>query len=170
MLDVGRICLKTAGREAGKYCVIIKKIDENFVMITGPKQLTKVKRRRCNVVHLEPLEERIKIKAEATDAEILKECTKANIFSKLKLEKIPVKKAEIPAAEKPKVEEKAGPKEGGLRAKFKFRRKPKPEVKTKKPEKPKAKIKKPEKPAKKPKTKPKTKKPAKKAAKGKRKR
>lgn len=166
MLDIGRICVKNAGREAGRYCVIINKIDENFVMITGPKQLTKVKRRRCNIVHLEPLEEKIKIKPDAADAEILKECAKVNLLSKLKLEKKPVsvKRAEK-SAEKSEVGAEEKPKPKGIRARLGLRRKPKPEVKKPKPEKPKAKH------AKKPKAKakPKAKKPAKKAAKGKKK-
>lgn len=152
MLDIGRICLKNAGREAGRYCVIINNIDDNFVMITGPKQLTKVKRRRCNILHLEPLEEKIKIKSDAIDAEILKEYAKANLFSKLKLEKpVPVKKAEKP--EKPEVEKK--PEAKGIRARLKLRGKAKAE--------PKAKIKEPAKP--KPKVKSKTKRAAKKTAK-----
>ena len=148
MLDIGRICLKTAGREAGRYCVIVKKIDENFVMITGPRQLTKVKRRRCNIVHLEPLEEKIKIKADATDAEILKECAKAGILSRLKLKETaatPKVKPEM------KPEEKRAPKKekAGLRERLRFGRKPKPEVKkpkekkSEKPGKPKVKVKKP---------------------------
>lgn len=147
MLDIGRICLKTAGREAGRYCVIIKKMDENFVMITGPMQLTKVKRRRCNIVHLEPLEEKIKIKSDATDAEILRECAKAGILSRLKLKEtaaIPEVKPEA----KPE-EERAPEKEKvGLRERLRLGRKPKPEVKKPKEKKPKAKIKKPEKPEK----------------------
>ncbi len=158
MLDIGRICLKNAGREAGRYCVIINKINENFVMITGPKQLTKVKRRRCNIVHLKPLEEKIKIKPDATDAEILKECAKTGIFSKLKLKEKP---ATIPKI-KPEIKPEEKREKVGLREKLRLRRKPKPEVKKPKPEKPKAK------PARKPKAKakPKAKKPAKKAAKG----
>ncbi len=87
MIDVGRICLKTAGREAGRYCVVINKIDENFVMVTGPKSATNVKRRRCNILHLEPLEERIKIKADASDSEVIKEYEKSGIFSRFNIEK-----------------------------------------------------------------------------------
>ena len=34
-LEVGRVCIKTAGREAGKYCAVIKKDDENFVAGIG---------------------------------------------------------------------------------------------------------------------------------------
>ena len=43
-LTVGRVCMKTAGREAGKYCVILKKEDANFMLVTGPRELTQVKR------------------------------------------------------------------------------------------------------------------------------
>ena len=31
MLETGRVVLKIAGREAGKYAVIVNKIDDNFV-------------------------------------------------------------------------------------------------------------------------------------------
>lgn len=43
MLEVGQVCLKTAGREAGRYCVIVDVVDKDFVMVTGPKNITKVK-------------------------------------------------------------------------------------------------------------------------------
>lgn len=90
ILDVGRLCIKTAGREAGKLCVIVKKVDETFVFITGPKELTHVKRRKCNIAHLEPLHETIKIKSDAPDTEIVSEYKKSNIVEKfggLKIEK-----------------------------------------------------------------------------------
>ena len=48
MLEVGRICLKTAGREAGSYCVVLKKVDKEFVLVTGPRAVTSVRRRRCS--------------------------------------------------------------------------------------------------------------------------
>lgn len=60
-IEVGRICVKTAGREAGKYCVVVDIVDENFVIITGPKDVTGVKRRRCNIKHLEPTPEKVDI-------------------------------------------------------------------------------------------------------------
>ncbi len=71
-IEIGRICLKVAGREAGRKCVIVDIIDENFVLITGPKSLTGVKRRRVNIKHIEPLDKRIKIKRGASDEEVLK--------------------------------------------------------------------------------------------------
>lgn len=70
-IEVGRICVKTFGREAGKKCVIVDVIDKNFVLITGPKSVNKVKRRKANVNHVEPTQERIEIKRDATDEEIV---------------------------------------------------------------------------------------------------
>ena len=70
-IEVGRICVKTFGREAGKKCVIVDVIDKNFVLITGPKSLSKVKRRKANVNHIEPTEEKIDIKRGAVDEEIV---------------------------------------------------------------------------------------------------
>ena len=76
-IEVGRICVKVAGREAGKRCVIVDIIDKNFVLITGPKSITGVKRRRVNVNHIKPTEEKIKIKRGASDEEVAKALTKA---------------------------------------------------------------------------------------------
>ncbi len=87
MFEIGRICLKTAGREAGKYCVIVKSMNDKFVLITGPKAATKVKRRRCNKEHLEPLVEKINIHSDASDTEILKVFEHEKIYDKLSIEK-----------------------------------------------------------------------------------
>ena len=107
MFEIGRVCMKTAGRESGKYCVVIKNMDEGFVMVTGPKSLTSVKRRRCNINHLEPIEETVKIKSDASDDDVLKAYRQASIMARLGLEKD--KKPKEPKAEKkaePEREEK----------------------------------------------------------------
>ena len=82
---MGRMCVKVAGREAGKICCIVKKLDQNFVLVTGPRDVTAVKRRKCNIAHLEPLLETVKIPPEASDAEVLKAYQEAGLFEKLKL-------------------------------------------------------------------------------------
>jgi len=83
MFDVGRLCVKTAGREIGKHCVVIGKVKEDgFVLVTGPKSATGVRRRRCNLAHLRPLDEVITIKADATDEEILSIYEKMNFYEK----------------------------------------------------------------------------------------
>ena len=74
-IEVGRVCVKTTGREAGKRCVVLDLMDKNFVIVTGPKTVSGVKRRRININHLEPTEEKIKIKRGASDEEV------AQVFS-----------------------------------------------------------------------------------------
>ncbi len=70
-MDVGRICLKLKGREAAKRCVVVDVIDRNYVIVTGPFELTGVKRRRVNMSHLKPLDEVIEIPRNASDQEII---------------------------------------------------------------------------------------------------
>ncbi|MCW4038403.1 MAG: 50S ribosomal protein L14e [Candidatus Bathyarchaeota archaeon] len=70
-IQVGRICVKTQGRETGKKCVIVDVIDESFVLVTGPKVVSGVKRRRANVKHLQPLEELLQISKGASEEEIV---------------------------------------------------------------------------------------------------
>jgi large subunit ribosomal protein L14e len=69
-IEVGRVCVKVTGREAGKRCVIVDVIDKNFVLVTGPKSATGVKRRRVNINHLNLTEEKVKIKRGAADEEV----------------------------------------------------------------------------------------------------
>jgi len=70
-IQVGRICVKMQGREAGKRCVIVDVIDESFVLVTGPKAVSGVKRRRANVKHLQPLEDLLQISKGASEEEII---------------------------------------------------------------------------------------------------
>ncbi|MGB9756749.1 MAG: 50S ribosomal protein L14e, partial [Candidatus Bathyarchaeales archaeon] len=69
-IEVGRVCVKLTGREAGRKCVIVDIIDKSFVLITGPKNVTGVKRRRVNINHIEPLQDKITIKRGASDEEV----------------------------------------------------------------------------------------------------
>jgi len=107
MIDVGRVCVKTAGREAGRFCVVVKKVDDNFVLITGPKKLTKVKRRRCNIEHLEPLEHKISIKADAPDSDVENELKKHKVLEKVEMPAIEVVKAVKVAADAGTIEAEA---------------------------------------------------------------
>jgi large subunit ribosomal protein L14e len=63
-IEVGRICMKISGREAGEQCVIVEIIDDKFVEVVG----TVVKNRRCNIKHLEPTEQVIEIKSDDPEA------------------------------------------------------------------------------------------------------
>jgi len=83
-IEVGRICVKLNGREAGRKCVIVDIIDKNFVLVTGPIKLTGVKRRRTNVKHLESTAETVEIKKGAADEDVTKVVEKAKKTSFLK--------------------------------------------------------------------------------------
>ncbi len=71
-IEVGRVCVKIAGREAGKKCIIVDVIDKNFLLTTGPKQVNGVKRRRVNMSHVEPTEKKVDIRRGESDEEIMK--------------------------------------------------------------------------------------------------
>ncbi len=87
MIEVGRLCLKTAGREAGKVCVIVKNMDPGFVLVTGPKAVTNVRRRKCSVSHVQPLPHLLELKADASDNDVLAAYEKGDIYAVLKLSK-----------------------------------------------------------------------------------
>ena len=56
LIEVGRVCIKKFGRDAGSRAVITKVIDKNFVNIITAER---PKERKCNVKHLEFLGEKI---------------------------------------------------------------------------------------------------------------
>ena len=67
MIEVGRLCLKIAGRDAGKKCVIIDVLDSKFILIDG-----QTRRRKCNIAHIEPLDQVIKIRKNASHDLVVK--------------------------------------------------------------------------------------------------
>ena len=83
-IEIGRICVKIAGREAGRKCIIVDIIDDNFVLITGPKSLTGIKRRRVNIKHIEPLDKVIDIPKGASDEDVLKAIAAAGLTDFMK--------------------------------------------------------------------------------------
>lgn len=116
MIEVGRVCVKLAGRDAGLKCVIIDVLDDKFVMIDG-----ETRRRKCNIRHIEPLDQMMKIKKNASHIDIVSEFKslgidlkeeekKAKAEKKQKPKKAKVMKrsagSEKPKAEKKKVEKK----------------------------------------------------------------
>jgi large subunit ribosomal protein L14e len=66
MFDVGRLCLKMAGRDAGQKCVIVEKLEGKYVMIDGM-----TRRRKCNTLHLEPLDQTIDLSSGASHAHVV---------------------------------------------------------------------------------------------------
>ena len=58
-------------------CVVVDVIDKNFALVTGPKNVTGVRRRRTNVDHLEPTSESVEVKKGAADDEVEKALSKS---------------------------------------------------------------------------------------------
>lgn len=56
LVEVGRVCVKRFGRDAGKRAVVTRVIDANFVSIITS---VRPKERKCNVKHLEFLSEKV---------------------------------------------------------------------------------------------------------------
>ena len=90
MLNIGTICIKIAGREAGKYCVVVDVIDKKYVLIDG-----NLRRRKCNIAHLEPTDKSIKITKSTTTNEIHK------LLSTISIDMIPKKEKTKTKKEKP---------------------------------------------------------------------
>jgi large subunit ribosomal protein L14e len=79
MIEIGRIIVKTTGREALRKAVVVDIIDKNYVLITGPPSLSGVKRRRVNIGHLEPTKKKLDIKRQATDEDVLQAAKDAKL-------------------------------------------------------------------------------------------
>lgn len=67
MIDIGRVCVKLAGRDAGKKCVVVDVIDDKYVLIDG-----ETRRRKCNIMHLEPLDMTVEIGKGASHEAVVK--------------------------------------------------------------------------------------------------
>jgi len=87
MMEVGRLCVKIAGRDSNMKCVVVEKIDENNVIIDG-----QTRRRKCNVKHLEPLNQVLKLKSGATSTDVTKAFSDIGIELKAKKPKKPTQK------------------------------------------------------------------------------
>ena len=83
MINVGRLIMKTAGRDAGKYGVIVDVIDNNFVLIDG-----QVRRRKVNIKHIEPLLPTLDIQKGASHEAVV------DALKKLDIEVVDTKKKE----------------------------------------------------------------------------
>ena len=91
IFEIGRVCMKIAGRDANKYCVVIDTIDATYVEIDG-----QTRRRKVNINHLEPLDQVLKIKKGATAKEVADALTKAGF------ETVEKKKSSKQASQRPK--------------------------------------------------------------------
>ncbi len=74
LFEIGRLCVKIAGRDARKYCVVIENLDKNYVMVDG-----ETRRKKVNINHLEPLGVVLKLKKNASNDEVTEALKEAKI-------------------------------------------------------------------------------------------
>ena len=67
MIEVGRVCVKIAGRDAGLKCVVVEDLGKSLVLIDG-----QTRRRKCNIFHLEPLAQKLDISKGASHEQVVK--------------------------------------------------------------------------------------------------
>ena len=104
---IGNVCVKIAGRDAGKVCVVVEDSGKGYVTIDGA-----TRRRKCNLKHLEIIGF-VKLKAKASHSEVVKVLKEYGVVerkgkAKPKTSK-PKKKRKVKAVKKevkPKVEKK----------------------------------------------------------------
>jgi large subunit ribosomal protein L14e len=77
LYDIGTVCVKIAGRDAGKTCVVVDILDDTYVLIDG-----QTRRKKCNVLHLEPLKKSLPIKKGADSATVSKSFEELGIIVK----------------------------------------------------------------------------------------
>jgi len=124
MIELGRICLKTAGRDAGCKCVIVDILDNNYVLIDG-----ETRRRKCNIAHLEPLETVIQIEKGASHEIVKKEFGKLGLSFR---ETKPKEKTDRPRKQRVKEKAEEEPKEKKKEKKKEVKKEEKAEKKPKK--------------------------------------
>ncbi|TKJ17436.1 50S ribosomal protein L14e [Candidatus Woesearchaeota archaeon B3_Woes] len=115
MIEVGRLIVKLAGRDAGLKGVIVEILEKGHILIDG-----QVRRRKCNILHIEPLDKVIKLPKKASHEEVVKALKAEGIEVKEKKKKSKEKadkprkvrrEKEKPAAEKKEVKPKKEVKE-----------------------------------------------------------
>lgn len=83
--NIGQVCVKLLGREAGYMCTIVEIIDKNYALIDG----LKVRRRRCNFNHLAPTKDVLDIKKGAETKSVKAAIEKAGLTDKFKTKIVP---------------------------------------------------------------------------------
>jgi len=96
---IGRLCVKLAGRDAGRECLIVEDLKDNFVLIDG-----NTRRRKCNLKHLKMLPQKAELKKGAVHADVAKALTDMGfeVVERVAKAKKEVKKVEEKTEDKPK--------------------------------------------------------------------
>lgn len=67
IFEVGRLCVKIAGRDAGRTCVVVEAVGNGYVIVDGD-----VRRKKVNIKHLDPMDKTVAIKSRAAHDDVKK--------------------------------------------------------------------------------------------------
>ncbi len=99
LYSVGSLCLKIAGRDAGKRCVIVEERDGRY-LVDG-----ETRRRTCSARHLEPLGRRLELQPGATRAQVAAAFTELGVeLHESKAKQAPERPKRQPRKKKPAAE------------------------------------------------------------------
>lgn len=101
-VEIGRLCVKLAGRDAGRECLILDILDKNFVLVDG-----NTRRKKVNIDHLEFLPKKVDIKKGASHEEVVAALDKLGVNVEKKAP--PKAKKEAKQVKEIKSEKKAKP-------------------------------------------------------------
>lgn len=99
LFTVGRLCVKLAGRDAGKKCVVVESMGDSYVLVDGA-----TRRKKVNIKHLEPLAETVEIKSKASHEDVKKAFQKLGLETCERKSRIPTHR---PKKQKKRLEKKA---------------------------------------------------------------
>lgn len=88
-MNVGRVCVKIAGRDAGLKGIIVDIIDKNTVLVDG-----QIRRRNVNIKHLEPTAAVLDLQKGATHEAVVSALKQAGIEVKEHVKKERIQKTE----------------------------------------------------------------------------
>jgi len=96
---VGIVCLKLAGRDSNRFCVILEEIDSRYVLIDGD-----VRRKKCSLRHLKLLPQKVKVSKSSSTEEVRKVLMDAGVplHERKKRHKEQKEKKEKPVTERVK--------------------------------------------------------------------
>jgi len=89
-MEIGTVCVKIAGRDAGLKCVVVEDLGKHLVLIDG-----QTRRRKCNVAHLEPLLQKLDIEKGASHEKVVDafKAVDVSIVARKSKAKVPAQKA-----------------------------------------------------------------------------
>lgn len=93
MFDIGRVCMKIAGRDAKEIGVVVDVLDKTYVLIDG-----QVRRKKCNMSHLEPLTQTVDLKKGASHDEVVSALKTIGIECTVKKPKVAAPEKTSPSA------------------------------------------------------------------------